>query len=274
MADKVIENCVICANTESSILKKEYHMRFILPGLILFALSLPAAAQQIDFGDDASMWANDGQCDDKRFSGPGMTPTILLDSDIGHDATDCRTAFEAGLLELAAGGGQADVTIAPIAPSSGGFSSAPGSKTDKVKGGGFSTPPVAAEIIIDGIRFGDDSGPVSNDGECDDRRFAGAGMAQIISWENLGRDASDCVAAYQAGTVYLWVEQEAQLATSCQAIDFGDDSGEYPNDYECDDYRFEGRGVAMNLLFEAAGTDASDCSRLCDYGLASLRDYR
>ncbi len=247
-------------------------MRFILTGLILFTLSMPAAAQQIDFGDDASMWANDGQCDDKRFTGPGMTPTILLDSDIGHDATDCRTAFEAGMLELVAGAGQADAT--PMATSSRGVNSARGSKTDRVKGGGFSNPPVMAELIIDGIRFGDDSGPVSNDGDCDDRRFSGIGMASVISWENLARDASDCAAAYRAGTVYLWVEQEAQLATSCQAIDFGDDSGDYPNDYECDDYRFEGRGVGMYLFLDAAGTDASDCSRLCDYGLLSLRDYK
>ncbi|WP_156953395.1 hypothetical protein [Afifella pfennigii] len=72
-----------------------------LPRLAAFGLfaalalvSQPAAA--IDFGDDASRWANDGECDDPRFSGPGMTQTPLLDSDILHDATDCRQAFDAG----------------------------------------------------------------------------------------------------------------------------------------------------------------------------------
>jgi len=259
-------------------------MRFMLPGLILFALSLPAAAQQVDFGDDASMWANDGQCDDLRFSGPGMTPTILLDSDVGHDATDCGTAFAAGMIELAQAGGQppdpvtAPTPVPSITPpataSSGGFTSGPGSKTDRVRGGGNSTPPATAEIIIDGIRFGDDSGPVSNDGECDDRRFAGPGMADRLSWENLGRDATDCSNLYLTVSVYLWDKQEAMLLTNCQAIDFGDDSGDYPNDYECDDYRFEGRGVGMHLFEGAVGTDASDCSRLCGYGMLALRDYR
>lgn len=59
-----------------------------------------AAAATIDFGDDASEWANDFECDDPRFQGPGMTATPLLDSDIRHDATDCRTAFEQGRLQL------------------------------------------------------------------------------------------------------------------------------------------------------------------------------
>ena len=45
-------------------------------------------AQSIPYGDDSSPYANDGECDDKRFEGPGMTATILLDSDVGRDATD------------------------------------------------------------------------------------------------------------------------------------------------------------------------------------------
>jgi hypothetical protein len=61
-----------------------------------------AAASGIDFGDDASRWSNDGECDDPRFQGPGMTATPLLEDDILHDATDCREAFERGELELAA----------------------------------------------------------------------------------------------------------------------------------------------------------------------------
>jgi hypothetical protein len=61
----------------------------------------PAAGQlSIDFGDDNGDWANDNECDDSRFEGPGMTSTPLLEEDIGHDATDCRTAYEAGNLTL------------------------------------------------------------------------------------------------------------------------------------------------------------------------------
>lgn len=65
------------------------------------ATSAAADVSAINFGDDASMWANDGECDDKRFQGPGMTTTRLLDMDIGHDATDCRTAYADGQLSLA-----------------------------------------------------------------------------------------------------------------------------------------------------------------------------
>ena len=61
---------------------------------------VPAAAQSIDFGDDASKFSKDGECDDKRFAGAGMTDTPLLDSDVKHDATDCRAAFRQGRLQL------------------------------------------------------------------------------------------------------------------------------------------------------------------------------
>lgn len=54
----------------------------------------------IDFGDDNGRWSNDNECDDSRFEGAGMTATPLLEEDIGHDATDCRTAYEAGNLTL------------------------------------------------------------------------------------------------------------------------------------------------------------------------------
>ena len=60
----------------------------------------PQLANMVDWGDDGSDWANDDECDDPRFEGPGMTDTPLLDADIRHDATDCRTAFEAGELQL------------------------------------------------------------------------------------------------------------------------------------------------------------------------------
>jgi len=53
----------------------------------------------IDFGDDSSVWANDGECDDPRFQGPG-THSILLEEDRGADATDCRTLYEAGQITL------------------------------------------------------------------------------------------------------------------------------------------------------------------------------
>lgn len=55
----------------------------------------------IDFGDDASEYARDGECDDPRFTGPGTAWawTLLID-DRGHDAADCRRLYEAGEARL------------------------------------------------------------------------------------------------------------------------------------------------------------------------------
>ena len=70
-------------------------------GALAFCLvALPAALQaQPDFGDDTSQWANDGECDDPRFEGKGSAET-LLDADAYHDATDCRTLLDRGLVAL------------------------------------------------------------------------------------------------------------------------------------------------------------------------------
>lgn len=66
----------------------------------------------IDFGDDASEYARDGECDDPRFTGPG-TPLnyTLLVEDRGHDATDCRTLYEAGDARLFGIFPQGDPTV-------------------------------------------------------------------------------------------------------------------------------------------------------------------
>ena len=65
---------------------------------------LAAAAQDagtVDFGDDTSVWARDGQCDDPRFIGEGVAKT-QLDSDTHRDATDCRALSNLGLIQLRA----------------------------------------------------------------------------------------------------------------------------------------------------------------------------
>ena len=53
----------------------------------------------VDFGDDTSTWARDGDCDDPRFDGPGMDP-FPLSGDRGHDTTDCRRLYNAGRVRL------------------------------------------------------------------------------------------------------------------------------------------------------------------------------
>ncbi|MCK0095035.1 hypothetical protein MWU60_05600 [Yoonia sp. F2084L] len=129
---------------------------------LALGLANPAFAQSVNFGDDSSQWANDGECDDGRFTGPGLTSTPLLQEDVLADATDCRTAYEAGRLTLAG---------------------------------------VADDGTID---FGNDAGEWSNDGECDDMRFAGPGMTTTpLLQDDIMRDASDCRDAYGAGRLTL-----------------------------------------------------------------------
>jgi hypothetical protein len=54
-------------------------------------------------------------------------------------------------------------------------------------------------------------------------------------------------------------------------VDFGDDSGEYPADGECDDPRFTGPGTHGISLAEDERADATDCRRLCEAGEAWLK---
>ncbi|MEZ6030638.1 MAG: hypothetical protein R3C46_12925 [Hyphomonadaceae bacterium] len=127
-------------------------------GLAPGGLAQPATP---DFGDDDSTWSNDGECDDKRFAGPGMTNTPLLDEDVLHDATDCRDAWRAGDLHLAT-----DVTF----------------DNDDMP------------------NFGDDDSDWAFDDECDDKRFVGPGMTDTpLLDEDVGHDATDCRNGWEAG---------------------------------------------------------------------------
>ena len=56
-------------------------------------------AANIEWGDNTSRWANDGECDDPRFAGPGAAET-LLDEDRFHDANDCRNLYMQGQIYL------------------------------------------------------------------------------------------------------------------------------------------------------------------------------
>ena len=57
--------------------------------------------ETIDFGDDSSPWANDGECDDVRFVGPSRYIGITSSEDhVRRDASDCRQLFVDGLIRL------------------------------------------------------------------------------------------------------------------------------------------------------------------------------
>jgi hypothetical protein len=68
-----------------------------LAGCVEETTARGAMCSAINYGNDSSTWAFDNECDDPRFYGPG-TATILLDSDMFRDATDCRNLCYAGLI--------------------------------------------------------------------------------------------------------------------------------------------------------------------------------
>jgi len=195
-----------------------------------------ATAETPDFGDDTSQWAHDGECDDPRFVGEASA-TELLDVDRMHDATDCRIAFEAGKVTLAT----------PTAPVD--IANGPGTSRDSR------------------INFGDDSGEWAHDGECDDPDFVGPGMTAKPSPDSRMRDASDCRAAFDLGTISLGSTRAQPVA----AFDYGSDSSQWANDNECDDPRFEGPGTNKKMLEDDMLGDASDCLALEAQGQVSIR---
>ena len=146
-------------------------------------------ADAIDFGDDESEFALDGECDDARFAGEGMTNTDLIAKDIGHDATDCRTGFESGALRLR-GADDVDIDEAIIDPE----------EVAAIE----TEPGLATGIMFNGIDFGDDASKWANDGECDDPRFEGEGMTSTrLLPEDAGHDATDCLGAWKTGKLML-----------------------------------------------------------------------
>jgi hypothetical protein len=240
-------------------------VRGVILVLALAALGAAASAQEpsqeleIDFGDNASPWANDNECDDPRFKGRGMAAGALQDSDRGHDAADCRAALLAGRIVLMENAAAAlDPPIPEVASDA---------SVDAVE-----VPVSAASNVTapdaDAIDFGDDTSVWANDAECDDPRFAGEGVAASPVRANVGRDAADCRAALEDGRAVFQGELEPLWSGVHEDIDFGDNSGAYPGDGECDDPRFVGDNVALAAGRANALKDAHDCRTAFDAGQA------
>jgi hypothetical protein len=115
------------------------------------------------------------------------------------------------------------------------------------------------------IEFGDDTGDWARDGECDDIRFQGDGMASILIFQDRGRDAADCRRLYDEGRVRLF-----GVDLRSGAIDFGDDASRKAQDGQCADPRFEGVGIDGVLFTEDRGHDATDCRQLYDEGVSAF----
>jgi len=273
--------------------------RFLSGAMLAMAvLATPANAQsidEIDFGDDSSTWANDGECDDPRFEGEGMAGSPGRD-DRFHDATDCRSLLEDGKIVFSATQFDPDLTVfngVNLGDDSGrypndgecddprftgiGMSASPdhpeieGDKSDCSYGLQLGDLTVADELppplaLIDDIDFGNDKGSYSGDGECDDPRFAGTGMASIsLESSNIGGDRSDCLAAYQDDNV-RYIERSV-----IDGIDFGDNRSLYPKDGECDDPRFEGAASASKPGLTGLKHDADDCMAAWQAGTITRR---
>ncbi|MED5534060.1 MAG: hypothetical protein VX690_00010 [Pseudomonadota bacterium] len=121
-------------------------------------------------------------------------------------------------------------------------------------GCGTSVPPVPLPD------FGDDSSTWALDGECDDPRFEGDGMASTLIDADLFSDATDCRLLFNQGQIIL-----------SSNINFGDDSSRWAEDGECDDPRFQGAGMASTLVNEDRFSDATDCQDLYNLGRITLR---
>lgn len=125
--------------------------------------------------------------------------------------------------------------------------------------------------VAQSIDFGDDSSQYSSDGECDDRRFIGTGMASGLDTDDNFKDATDCKRLFDAGMINIVSEAAGRAATQCDEVEFGDNTSEWSNDGECDDPRFDGPGVDSIILMSDLLTDARDCRQQCNRGNAWLR---
>lgn len=260
-------------------------------GTVTFNDGGATATAAIDFGDDSSEWAKDGECDDPRFSGTGAA-SQLLDADILKDATDCEAAYAAGTVTFKGDGSAATTTPAiDFGDDSGQWTNDGECDDPRFNGAGSAAELVDADILKDAtdckaaydagtvsftggtattaaIDYGDDSSEWSKDGECDDPRFSGTGVAGELLDADLGHDATDCRAAVEAGTASY---NGGTTTPPVVAFDYGSDFSKWANDGECDDPRFVGEGTNKKLLSEDTYGDATDCQTLEADGRVMIR---
>ncbi|MCS6762193.1 MAG: hypothetical protein MO846_09575 [Candidatus Devosia symbiotica] len=148
-----------------------------------------------------------------------------------HDASDCRAAFDLGIISLGSAGAR----------------------------------PAAS------FDYGSDTSAYANDGECDDPRFERPSTDKKLLAEDMMADASDCQSLQAQGQVSIRTIYSPEYAASApydgSGIAFGDDSSSYSNDGECDDPRFEEPSTASALLESDSAHDATDCRTTYEGGM-------
>lgn len=139
----------------------------------------------------------------------------------------------------------------------------PSASTDNASAGKVGTEQVGESASS--YAFGDDTSEYANDGECDDARFVGAGMDGLLLTDSIGRDATDCKAAFASKTIT--VNRLHVIPTDSAPIIFGDNNSEYASDGQCDDIRFVGKDVDETVfLYEDVGHDSADCKAAFEAG--------
>ena len=107
--------------------------------LAVVGVALFAGTYYMTFGDNLSLRADNGECSDPAFTGPGMAEEVLLD-DHRHDAADCFSLYSAGRVDFRPYTG-ATLTV----------SSTPGSALVWMNGTYVGATPVVTEVDPGGI---------------------------------------------------------------------------------------------------------------------------
>ena len=182
----------------------------------------PTDGDGLVFGDDSGEWPGDSECDDPRFVGVAAAESIGV-SNLLRDASDCYEAWTNGHVTL----------ISPVA---------------------------VLDRLPAGFDLGSDTGEWAFDGECDDPRFEGTGMARDPLTADQARDATDCVKGLLSGLIELKLPR-LQDGT---VLSFGGNAGEWAGDGVCNDPRFEADPRwpdAARPVGDAQHQDGADCEQ-------------
>ena len=237
----------------------------------------------IEFGNNLGDTAFDGACDDPRFQyldARGSAPKPSGEN-MFRDAADCRVAFENQLV------GHRDRQIPGMdlgrTLESNGRCEDPRFIVDPRRAANNAVNDAERQDAQDcfnawlagevwplhqrhEIAFGDDNGMWANDGTCDDPRFEGEGRSGATLRDQVLRDMTDCIEAYEdalrrGNEFRLTVPDESE-----SEIEFGDNTGSWSFDGECDDPRFDGDGMSEFPNRSHLRRDAVDCYRAYEAG--------
>ena len=269
---------------------------FLIVCVIVYSLEVhQGEGAEIEFGTNISGRSHDGKCSDPRFTGnpksskSGMAERVYLE-DIFGDATDCYKAYKEESIYLMEKIDNIDFGDDPVEGSrdyechdtrfvTG--ENVPLSTEGKEGLGeirkdasdcrlAYLTEEIWMRDREHGIVFGNDRGSWPRDDECDDPRFRNRPghkvMADSPSAKNVRHDATDCRRFFHEEKITL------RPTEAKDGIVFGNDTGRWPFDGECDDPRFENHpdnlesSMSSSFIKESVERDATDCRDAYDRG--------